>query len=545
LFFAPFLFITILGLPGAFSAQTPGSSKSDARFDLARLTPSGNQFYVSPGGSASGDGSINNPWDLKTALGQPSSVTSGSTIFLRGGTYNVPAVDLGFTSSLSGTADNPIIVTSYPGEWAVIDGNLSHSTIKNKTILRITGTYTWYVNFEITNTETSTRKIPDSNSNPSKRRGNGIDDYGIETKLINLVIHDAGQGIVSPQSAKNSEYYGNIIYNNGWDAPDRTHGHSTYIQNEIGTKKIENNIFFAAFSMNGQTGGSEIAHAVNLSFIGNTFFNGVLAWKGPNIRQFKVIGNNFYNNELKMGYSLSSTHRDAEVRNNYIMSGVSLYEFSDQLVFQNNTVWNNNTTGKNMVLNHKSLKPSIKFSIDNNIYYKAFATHPYWHFKINYYGVRNFQLKRHTGFFAYDKTTGSQSTAYSYTKKSWKDDFPFDRNSTYIDAAPAGTKHFLQPNRYDSRRANLIIYNWDQLNTVGIDVSSVLSPGDTYELRNVQDYFGDVITGTYSGGDLQITMTGRNRAKPIGYDQVTAWYHDPLQPNTFPIFGAFVLIKTN
>src|SRR5438034_9264453 len=43
-------------------------------------------FYVSPTGSPSSDGSFTEPWDLATALAGPAAVTPGSTIWLRGGT---------------------------------------------------------------------------------------------------------------------------------------------------------------------------------------------------------------------------------------------------------------------------------------------------------------------------------------------------------------------------------------------------------------------------------------------------------------------------
>jgi hypothetical protein len=545
LIFAAFVFASVIGLAGAVSGQASDSGKSALRYDLESMMTSGNQFYVAPNGSPSGDGSINSPWDLKTALSQPSAVTPGSTIYLRGGVYNVPTVELGFTSRLTGTPDNPIIVTSYPGEWAVIDGNLSHSTVKNVTILTINGHHSWFVNFEITNTETSNRKIPTSTSNPSSRRGSSVYDYGKGTKIINLVIHDTGQGIGAWQQGENNEYYGNIIFNNGWDAPDRTHGHATYVHNNVGTKRFEHNIFFNAFSMNGRTGGTEAAHVHNIDFIENTFFNGILSWKGPNIKNFRVINNYFYNNPLKVGDEINHTYHSAEIRDNYAMSGVQLFEFTEHVTLKNNTVWNNEPQGKNLVLSHVSSKIAGKFSIDNNFYYKAFDLYPYWQFKINYYGVRQFQLRKRTGYLAFNKTTGSQTTTYSYTKRSWTDDIGFDRNSTYFDHAPTGVKYFIQPNKYDARRAHLIIYNWDQADTVNIDVSSVLSPGDTYKLINVQDYFNDVTTGTYSGGALPIAMVGKTRAKPIGYDEVTSWYHDPLQPNTFPTFGVFVLIKTN
>ena len=102
---------------------------------------------------------------------------------------------------------------------------------------------------------------------------------------------------------------------------------------------------------------------------------------------------------------------------------------------------------------------------------------------------------------------------------------------------------FVRKNKYDPGRGNIIVYNWDQATSVSVDVSSILTIGDNYELRNVQDYFGDVQSGVYGGGPLSITMSGRTMARPIGYDQVATWYHNPLQQNTFPKFGAFVLIR--
>src|SRR6476646_8677352 len=102
----------ILGQQTAVPAAQPG------------IEIAANQFFVSPSGTAAGTGSITSPWDLKTALSQPLAVKPGDTIYLRGGTYNVPAADLGFTSRLTGTAASPIKVMSYPGEWAIIDGNV-------------------------------------------------------------------------------------------------------------------------------------------------------------------------------------------------------------------------------------------------------------------------------------------------------------------------------------------------------------------------------------------------------------------------------------
>ncbi|MEZ5428757.1 MAG: hypothetical protein R2747_21110 [Pyrinomonadaceae bacterium] len=512
---------------------------------VSSVTP--NYFYVAPNGSPTGNGSINSPWDLKTAFNHPAAVQPGDVIYLRGGTYNVPSVELGFKSVLTGTANNPIKVMSHPGEWAVIDGNLSGSTFKNKTMISVYGAHTWYMNFEITNTETSNRKLTVSDSNPPERRGSSIYDYGTGTKLINLIIHDTGQGMGAWQQGSNNEYYGNIVYNNGWDAPDRLHGHGTYVQNDVGTKEFTDNMFFNQFGAISRTGGTDAASVRNLTWTGNVLFNGDMRWAGPNVENLKAFENMTYNMIFKVGMEVNSSYKSAEVRNNYLMGGVQFFEFAEGFIFKNNTVWNNTPAGKNLVIDSGTFWLPAKFTIDDNTYYKAYNSFPYWNFKVNYKGGKQRLLlsKRYSGYFAFDRTSGSQQTTFSYVRKSWRDDFRFDRNSTFIDTAPTGKKVFVRPNAYDPKRSNVIIYNWDLTNTVTVDVSSVLNPGDTYELRSVQDYFGDVTTGTYSGQPISVSMVGRTQAKPIGYDQVSSWYHDPLQPSTFPMFGAFVLIKTN
>lgn len=505
-----------------------------------------NYFFVAPTGTASGNGSMTNPWDLKTALGHPSPVQPGDVIYLRGGTYNVPTNDLGFTSQLTGTLANPIKVMSYPGERAVIDGNVSFSPIKSTVILRINGGYTWFMNFEITNTETGTRKIAISGSNPPERRANSIDDAGIATKIINLVIHDTGQGIFATPDVSGNEYYGNIIYNNGWDAPDRLHGHGIYVQNTAGAKKFEENMFFNQFGDSSTVYGSSSAAARNLTWTGNLFFSGQMTWWGPNITNLVVSENMAYNHLFKLGNNLNMTNTTASIQNNYFMAGVLLDEFAENVTFRNNTVW----YGENeaiLTLQIQTFWAPAKFTIDNNTFYKGSINPPSGQFKIDYRGpkARLPIIKRFNGSFAFDRISGSQQTAYEYTKKSWKDDFQFDRNSTYIDSAPVGSKVFVRPNRYAAGRGNIIIYNWNRANTVNVDVSTILASGDTYELRNVQDYFGDVQTGVYTGGPMTINMTARTYAEPIGYDEVTTWYHNPEKHSLFPTFGAFVLIKTN
>ncbi|MEP7039569.1 MAG: right-handed parallel beta-helix repeat-containing protein, partial [Acidobacteriota bacterium] len=353
-------------------------------------------------------------------------------------------------------------------------------------------------------------------------------------------------GIGAWKQGHDNEYYGNIVYNNGWDGPARGNGHGTYAQNNTGYKTFEDNIFLNQFGANSRTGGTDAAAVRNISFIGNAFINGRLSWEGPHIENFKVLNNFTYNNRLSVGNEVNSTFVNAEIRDNYAMGGVQLFEFTENLIFKNNTVWNNDPKGKDLVISTINTWNPAKFLIDNNTYYKSFQTKPFWNFAIMH-PKRKSELsddQEYDGGYAFDKTIGSQQAAYKYTDRSWQDDLHIDQNSKYIDSVPDHTRVFLERNKYDSRRARFIIYNWRNLDTIDIDVKSVLNKGDSYELRNVQDYFGDISKGIYQGGRLKITMKGRTLAKPIGYDQFSEWYHDPLKSNTFPTFGVFELIKT-
>jgi len=108
-------------------------------------------------------------------------------------------------------------------------------------------------------------------------------------------------------------------------------------------------------------------------------------------------------------------------------------------------------------------------------------------------------------------------------------------NNTYTTTHPTGTKVVVRPNQYENGRANIIIYNWDLASAVTVSLAGAgLNTGDTYELHNAMNYFGDVITGTYNGTSISVPMTGHAIGSPSGL---------PAPKSPFPEFGAFVLIK--
>ena len=78
-------------------------------------------YYVSPQGTAVGDGSQGRPWDIATAFAHPPEVLAGDTIWLLGGVYELPAT---LASSLAGAEASPIIVRQALNQRATLDCRL-------------------------------------------------------------------------------------------------------------------------------------------------------------------------------------------------------------------------------------------------------------------------------------------------------------------------------------------------------------------------------------------------------------------------------------
>ena len=115
-------------------------------------------WIASPTGTAGGDGSANSPWDITTALeDKTATVDPGDTIYLRGGTYTVPA---GIDVNLVGEEGNPVIIKPYPGESVTIDGNRDGEAVKLVNIVRFgAGGYVRLQGCRVTNSSIEGRTI--------------------------------------------------------------------------------------------------------------------------------------------------------------------------------------------------------------------------------------------------------------------------------------------------------------------------------------------------------------------------------------------------
>jgi hypothetical protein len=438
-----------------------------------RASAAGGNYYVSPTGTSHGNGSVGSPWDLQTALSQPTGVSAGDTIWLRGGTYRGT-----FTSHLNGSASAPIKVRQYPGERAIIDGG--NSSFVN--ILTVAGSYTWYWGFEIMSSD-PTRVTTQSGSNPTNiGRGGAINtmqtsETGPGLKFINMVVHDAAGGFGLWTEAVDAEVYGCLVYYNGWTAPDRGHGHGFYVQNLSGTKRIVDNIVFSNFSHGIQAYGSSSANLDNITLQGNTFFsNGMPA---PDYQRNVLVG----------GGSVA--------HNPVIVDNVLYYPGPD---------------GENL-----------------NIGYD-----PYGVGAANPVITGNYVVNGEDAAFSSLNTnvTMTGNSFYTPVVAAIQSRFP----SNVYTGTPTAPQIFIRPNQYEPGRAHVTVVNWGNASSVAINLSSVLAPGASYEIRNAQNFFGPALrTGTYAGGAVSVPSTG-SPAPPVGIG---------APPGTGPAFATYVVLTVS
>lgn len=296
------------------------------------------EWFVSPDGTPSGRGTPDSPWDIASALDGRQPVQPGDTVWLAGGTYRHPdrSVDSpGFVIRLKGEPDRPIHIRPRPGERVTIDGGLS---------VQAPSDYLWIWELEILVSENFTlpRRVEEPGSHPKTygRPWGGLHIHaGRGCKYIHLVIHDCAQGVSFWRGATDSELYGCIIYDNGWDAPDRGHGHAIYTQNETGVKTIADCIMTGGFSHTMHAYGSPRAFVHNYHIEGNIAYKAgrfLVGGEGP-AKGIRVLRNFLYQVDMQIGYT-APENEDCEVRDNVIVrGGLSIVRFR-QVMSENNLV---------------------------------------------------------------------------------------------------------------------------------------------------------------------------------------------------------------
>jgi hypothetical protein len=428
-------------------------------------------FYVSPNGRSSGNGTAKAPWDLQTALNQPGSVKPGSTIILLQGTYKG-----GFVSKLKGAAGKYIIVRGQIGKRSIL------TNPKNGAALQFASTsYVMFYNIEI------------SGANVKRSTSRSESTYGIQVnqgktshhiRLINSIIHDVqSQGIGWWQALTDGEIYGCLFFFNGTTQLD----HGVYTHNVKGAKIFKDNMVFdnAGYGFHGYAETAEKG-LNNLVIQGNTFFkNGSIGY-----------------NESKGKYGV--------YKSNILVGGLIT---ANNPVIDRNYTYYPDSSGGSLFLGNKGGTKSAK--VTNNYFAGGAMTISG--------GASGLSMTGNT-VYAPGGLSGFKSSTYS--------------GNQWLSKKPTGPRVFVRPNTYDKKRANITIYNWSKSKAIGVSAAALtgvsIAAGQAYELHNAQDYFKDVVRGTYNGKGIAVPMTNHSVAQPYGLSFKPA--------TTFPEFGAFILI---
>lgn len=229
--------------------------------------------------------------------------------------------------------------------------------------------------------------------------------------------------------------------------------------------------------------------------------------------------NGLYGGFVLVGYV--NNNRNATFRDNYIVGAVDLRS------------WEDVTSEDNTVVTSLS---NTNFSGDLAMSFSRAATSNTRVFNRSNYFLRNFGA---LGAFKESSLVGARNSFAQWqglgydTAGSATATLPTS-NVVFVDAQDGAIGQ--------QGRAHIYIYNWENLTSVTVDLStSGLVNGQDFEIRDGEDFLGTpVVTGTFNAGSptVSIPMTGTAAAEPVG------WQAADLAPlaSTKPVFGSFVLL---
>lgn len=438
------------------------------------------EIFVAPHGRPDGEGTREDPLTFRAAFEEGAGVAPGTTVWVAEGTYKGH-----FTQGEKtvGTQAAPVIFRAIPGYRATIEGGLMllHDNI-------------WLWGLEVT----------------------GPSDHGVNIRggghirLINMVIHSngpavmpeerepVGNGIGGWDVGDEHEYYGNIIYQNGWFTLD----HGIYTQNTARhtTKRIINNIIFenAGFGIHVYGSAPRLA---NFLIEGNICFATSQLPRNPGGGECNILvgGSQPVNNivlkenmtwhpndnskrGLDIGY-IGSPNRNILVEGNYLMNGSNAMELKGvaQAVVRGNTFW----APQGMVSVTYAPDDELRENEPNVVFERN-----------NYIDNGNFDLNR------FRESVGSAHT---------------DRLIPGRLGRPTNLMVFARRNHYEPNRIHIAVYNWDSMPNPPLSLEGFISPGDRYRLVSAMDFYGEpILEGVADGHIIRLPMGGRRYEPEFG-----------------------------
>jgi hypothetical protein len=471
-------------------------------------------FHVAPTGTPQAAGTAESPWDLATALGPHAAVQPGDTIWLHPGTYHG-----GFVSELRGTPQRPIVVRGLAGigctpQRATIDSTPRDD--RDNALLVLLGADTVYRDFEVTCSDPH-RKTEIAGPWPADVRRGNIDIRGDRITVANVVAHDLAGGFGFWSEGESGTISGCLVYYNGWQGPDRGHGHAIYAQNARGTKRMFDNIVFHQFGYGIHCYGSEKASLRSFEIDGNTaFHNGCLAEDGgaPGIMvgggcpvgDVRVTNNVVVGGGIRLGYPWGVTNEDVVCCDNYC-EGLVVRDFRRAEVRRNTIVAH--STAVQLEGAARLLLSGLLWD-ENDLH----VTDGRWG----------------------DTAVVEDGKSRGLTFSEWQEYTHCDLNSAFAKGRPGELRVIVRPNALEAGRAHVVVLNPRRQEVVEVDLSGVLAVGKAFRMVSAKDVFGPALAaGTYDGLPVRLPMVAVRPPPPVGMP-------DAQVPATEPEFGAYVVL---
>jgi hypothetical protein len=413
---------------------------------------------------------------------------------------------------------------------------------------RISGAWTIWENFRGTwdfDTDRSSDQ-PGSPVTDVPRQHATWEVAAANVRCHNVITHDLGGGWSAFSQSPAAQLHECVAYNNGWNAPDRGHGHGFYMQSAANPnipadrKLIRGFVSFGNFGSNGKLGGSDAtSNLIGFRYDGCTFFDpGIpvlsshppepnFVCDGASSRKGHI---DLWRSSLWMRdsgtYNYSATDAPLSLwlgdvnegatpvtLNNVRIQGrtrlgnwASLTGSGVTMGMGNDTLpW---TLGRALLMLQPTPSPFTKYSWNNNRY-------------------------AHVGD---ERIMLAESTMQNLA--GWRVATGYDTNSTHTVGQFTTAEVEVVASEVDPNRSTITVWNYSGAGTAQVNVSSVLNVGDGYTLYHIYDWVGGgttTLTGTYNGAPLTVPMGAKTPPTPQG------WSSLPQLPNTF---GVFVLLRT-
>ena len=464
------------------------------------------EFHVFPSdhltspGTASGNGSLQKPWDLQTALTQPTSnVNGGDTIWLHEGIYKGR-----FVSTINSTKANQFItVSGYRNDRVILDGNTNSKT---NGVLIVTGNQVIYKNFEVTWLGEFSRNENDADFQESA----GINHTsGEDCRFYNLqVYNNPGLGFGSWKQTGGSRIENCMIYGNGFvSRKGKGQGEGMYVQNTKDNERIiKDNIIFNNYYKGIEVWSAgrnaKFEYVKNITLDNNVIFNSGL----PSEKQ--TVDNIIVGSDDRNGINIA---KNITVKNNILYHNTDFQNheingdaasltlgFYHKTPIENVVVDNNVIIGRNNALRILYAK-SLTFT--NNVIYSGYVhmnpsmynhINEHWSFDNNLYYTKKSKA------FRLNKTTG-------YNIKNWTSTFNIDVNSEWKSNKNFNLEQVLDISKNEHKANSFRVVLFDvNGNDINVDFTKQnVKEGMTYSIKDVEDY-SNVISEGIVPNTLQI-----------------------------------------